>query len=477
MPEDTAPVTLDELVRERHAIVTRKDSDWTRYGIGNDEKEKWIAAGIPADQAPLAAVALSVGNDGARVLTPAWLDLDLGRGDTPLSMLLAGYNGAEIETRMAAAVGMPMNDGQGAWLRVLVPPRNVGQMNVGDGRRLARTDAFPSRVPDVQAGLGRWSVNDAARQTMLTFLLVFANAVAFEGENPREYRDDPGAQLFRIIAAAHGISLDDDENLRRLALAFPREPDVERAVAACIPMFNDSVDRYYFHSNGEHHRALVAASELFPAPVVFDPSRLPGEAGFGWLAGDGDLPSRILAWGPTQVGSFAAVLVDAEPLIAAAMLSDARTGSSYRVIVDPLERDPADPLTPRDRDEAEVLAVLIAFAEVMERRAWSDPAAELEALPTKERKRSRRDNARSTPRPVALMYARGAGGSSPGGEERRREYLYRWPVRGFWRRQWYPSLQEHRLIWIEEHTAGPADAPLRDAPTRVDVLRPDRERG
>lgn len=41
-----------------------------------------------------------------------------------------------------------------------------------------------------------------------------------------------------------------------------------------------------------------------------------------------------------------------------------------------------------------------------------------------------------------------------------REYRHRWIVRGHWRRQWYPSAQTHRPLWIAPHLAGPEDAPL-----------------
>ncbi len=36
----------------------------------------------------------------------------------------------------------------------------------------------------------------------------------------------------------------------------------------------------------------------------------------------------------------------------------------------------------------------------------------------------------------------------------------RWVVRGHWRNQWYPSLNSHRRIWIDEHEAGNPAAPL-----------------
>ncbi|MGW0703342.1 hypothetical protein ACWD0A_29350 [Streptomyces sp. NPDC002867] len=41
-----------------------------------------------------------------------------------------------------------------------------------------------------------------------------------------------------------------------------------------------------------------------------------------------------------------------------------------------------------------------------------------------------------------------------------RTYHHRWPVRMHKVRQWYPSAQEHRLIWRGPYIKGPADAPL-----------------
>lgn len=41
-----------------------------------------------------------------------------------------------------------------------------------------------------------------------------------------------------------------------------------------------------------------------------------------------------------------------------------------------------------------------------------------------------------------------------------REWRHRWVVRGHWRNQWYPSLDDHRPKWIAPYLKGPADAPL-----------------
>jgi hypothetical protein len=44
--------------------------------------------------------------------------------------------------------------------------------------------------------------------------------------------------------------------------------------------------------------------------------------------------------------------------------------------------------------------------------------------------------------------------------ETKRVYHHRWPVRMHKVRQWYPSHQEHRVIWRGPYIKGPADAPL-----------------
>ncbi|MFI9318121.1 hypothetical protein ACIG0B_33310 [Streptomyces althioticus] len=49
--------------------------------------------------------------------------------------------------------------------------------------------------------------------------------------------------------------------------------------------------------------------------------------------------------------------------------------------------------------------------------------------------------------------------SEPAGETKR-VYHHRWPVRMHKVRQWYPSRQEHRVIWRGPYIKGPADAPL-----------------
>lgn len=45
-------------------------------------------------------------------------------------------------------------------------------------------------------------------------------------------------------------------------------------------------------------------------------------------------------------------------------------------------------------------------------------------------------------------------------EQGAREYRHQWMVRGHWRKQWYPSIEDHRPIWIDPYLKGPDDAPM-----------------
>lgn len=60
-------------------------------------------------------------------------------------------------------------------------------------------------------------------------------------------------------------------------------------------------------------------------------------------------------------------------------------------------------------------------------------------------------------RVVRLRHSQRSTGTAGGG----REYSCRWRVAGHWRQQWYPSVEDHRPIWIMDHIKGPEDKPFR----------------
>lgn len=76
-----------------------------------------------------------------------------------------------------------------------------------------------------------------------------------------------------------------------------------------------------------------------------------------------------------------------------------------------------------------------------------------------ERRRCQRGGMRcSDIRVVRLRHSQhGSAGTAGSGKE----YSCRWKVSGHWRNQWYPTVEDHRPIWIMDHIKGPDDKPFR----------------
>lgn len=68
---------------------------------------------------------------------------------------------------------------------------------------------------------------------------------------------------------------------------------------------------------------------------------------------------------------------------------------------------------------------------------------------------------RMKPQPVRVIQLRNAPTHRDNTDPSGREYHHRWAVRGHWRRQWYPSREDHMPIWIAPHIKGPDGAPLK----------------
>lgn len=52
-----------------------------------------------------------------------------------------------------------------------------------------------------------------------------------------------------------------------------------------------------------------------------------------------------------------------------------------------------------------------------------------------------------------------------------RQLTVQFPVRGHWRNQWYPSIEEHRQVWIAPYIKGPEDAPFVTRPRAWEFVR------
>lgn len=51
------------------------------------------------------------------------------------------------------------------------------------------------------------------------------------------------------------------------------------------------------------------------------------------------------------------------------------------------------------------------------------------------------------------------------------DWRWQWVVRGHWRNQYYPSIKEHRQIWINPHMKGPEDRPIKPVKRAFEFTR------
>jgi hypothetical protein len=72
--------------------------------------------------------------------------------------------------------------------------------------------------------------------------------------------------------------------------------------------------------------------------------------------------------------------------------------------------------------------------------------------------------------PVRYVALRRVQHPDPAGQQPGRDYRHQWIVAGHWRNQWYPSVGEHRPVWIHPHVKGPPGKPMLHA-ERVYTLR------
>lgn len=108
-----------------------------------------------------------------------------------------------------------------------------------------------------------------------------------------------------------------------------------------------------------------------------------------------------------------------------------------------------------------------------------------EQLPRKVAKRLRRQG-QQVPSPIRIVEfripaeadpPRGRDGEQPAVQDGdKRQYRCSWMVRGHWRKQWYPSIKGHDIIWIDSYVKGDLAKPLKSA-SSVTAYKVTRPRG
>lgn len=87
-----------------------------------------------------------------------------------------------------------------------------------------------------------------------------------------------------------------------------------------------------------------------------------------------------------------------------------------------------------------------------------------EKAPRETRRRAKRIDMDESP--VKVVKLRRAP-SKPTGDEREVKWTHRWMVDGHWRQQWYPSINDHRQIWISSYVKGPESLELKVKPVKA----------
>lgn len=106
----------------------------------------------------------------------------------------------------------------------------------------------------------------------------------------------------------------------------------------------------------------------------------------------------------------------------------------------------------------ELLALFVAMNLVAQQRIGTPMVLDPDRAT---RRRMKRDFGDDGPeRRITLITLRRKSVKKDDEEPKKVEWSRRWPVRGHWRRQWYPKLKRHDWVYIYEYIKGPEDKPL-----------------
>lgn len=420
----------------RASVVQRPDTAWAAYGITPAEQATWVAAGIPTDRAHWAAMCRDTTRrpDPSVHITPARLRAPLSTtsSETALEALARGSNIVRIQARMvgrsldrfvpeqlviAAAEGHAS-----CYIRAKDLHRQLSKSLIADD---------PHRVPEAARLL-------AEMAEVVRPLWAARIRLATEITDYRSGRA-PGP-LLSAFARAHGVYA-----------TGPVLDELTTGVVGDLAVLRDGAQVAQLLG-----QAATEGSWLFMTPDAVAESagyrhgvgayrddidrRPPDRLALAFLAAgevdDDRIPARVVAWSNDGDTLTAA-------LIPRGKLSGTLINKPVRTLLETWR--PGEP----DAVDGAVRHVHLLTDFAQRERPSSERAA-----PTAVR--SRAGGERSV---LVYRSVRSVGGVHTGPRARPD---HRWTVRGHWRRQWYPSENAHKVIWIAEHESGPADLPLID---------------
>lgn len=417
-----------ERAATRTRLLTREDDSWAAYGFSPNERANWVRFGIPANRAPLAAIAREVTDVVGFTLTPDRLYTRITGGQTILDALLTGTTAWRLEQRIARALNAELVNSPHAWCRDMLHPPSFD--STGGDHGVLSGAIHTTRLPALQDALLNWA--DKA-----TPLLAQRSRLGMEAHAYRR-GFDPDQKLLQY-ARGFGITHVGPE-LRDLAGSIPYPHEVHLDILAAGVFRSNSEDRFLYRGRDDA-RDLVSAHMGSSDPLRFSPEMLPSPTGLAWLCDD-DAHGIVVAWSIDRAQTLSAVTVPADRLIAAVRGSDPlRLRAEVGWVA---MHAPTDGINGSDR----AIAAVAALTEMHAR----DPE------PVERTHQLTGGGRSTTSHSVSILHPgpRGPRGPKGTGPER----THQWKVRGHWRNQWYPSTQEYRRIWIKDFMQGPSDAPI-----------------
>ena len=436
---------------KRAEIAKRVDGDWAEYWFSDAERDLWVRFGIPADHAPLLALICTEIHDiPGFVMTPNRLAMRLSEG-TVLHALLRGQDSTRLEDRIASALGRKPIDSVLAWRRAIYRSKVEPIKSRTDISALRTRLHSLTAVPELFDSLvSRANIHGSVFGQRFQ-LQYQARLYLLSGEAR------PAALLLSYARCMCVLS--DDVQLREVALALRAPDDDARNYhSARIYAANARTRHLYFVGVDAHEQMIIHAAS-YSHSLHMDATRLPSTTGFVSLDGDGEGPTwavGVLAW-RLDAASLHVMLSPASQTLRNLGSGSVHAISKRKVATIPLEQS-ASMLA---KSDVKVAALMSAFLDVLDIRPLSGPKVHVDDQ-DKGVRQSRE------PLSVRLLYSRRIA-APPRPEPSGIERTHQWTVRGHWRNQWRPSTKDHTRLWIEEHRAGPEDAPLMNR-DRVRVL-------
>lgn|GEM_PF-5177028 len=452
MPEPEHPTHPEAVAAAARAdVVLRANSDWAALGFSASETATWTAAGIPTDKAHWAAMCRDTTRrpDTSVHVTPARLRRPLNTQSTvtALDALAQGANIVRIQARM---VGTTIDT------RLPVPLVAVTAENhlstLVQAKKL--TSSLGKILNDGPHGVPQAAAVVAEAEALVRPLWQARLDLARQIASHR--RGQTPGPLLSAYARAHGV-LAVGPTLDRLCdgvVADVAAVEYAATFAALLARAATAGNYMFMTPDAVAETAAYRHSPAVAHPASTRPFDL---AGFAYLAAtteeDERVPARVVAW--TSDGEHLRAALVSRGQLGAALL---RVRDNPRQ-VETWQSGQDDTLDGAVRH----VRLLTEYATLPPQHSERRAPRTVGTVP--------RDDGQATADGQAVLVYRSAPieqKATAGAAERRRPD-HRWMVRGHWRRQWYPALNTHKVIWIDDHESGPGDVPLLHT-ERVRVL-------